>query len=598
VKRFQLEITFLTLFVVLFAVAFTINSYNKNSSIEQELSSAKKELHLNYNIINYYNRQNAKAMHTNIGKNPMVVAIMSQARHAGETERKVLRKKLYGLLEKQFHNAMRLKGVMIVQFILPDNVSFLRMHKPDRHGDYLGDVRYSIRYTNETKRPVFGFEQGKISHAFRNVNPLFDKSGEYVGCYDISFSTESMQATLTKVNKIHSHFLVNKSIFDVKIWERKDINFNYIPSVENDAYMFTVYGEPNHKVLARCKEDILDPHRKRIEERMAQGEEFAIYQEVDDALKVVTFLPISNINRDKTAAYIVAYTENAYIQEALKNFRIVNILSFFIIGALLYLVYKQRVYRNELYTLNENLHHEVEQKTSENIKKDKMLQEQSKLAAMGEMVGAIAHQWRQPLNALGINIQMLEDDYADGIIDQAFLEQFIDKQMDTIDFMSQTIDDFRGFFKVDKEKRVFSVREAIAATIAIQSAWLTNHNIAVKVEGADFEIDSFESEFQQVILNLLSNAKDAIINNGVKQGEITMVLDRARVVIKDNAGGIPEAILDRVFEPYFTTKEQGKGTGIGLYMSKMIIEQNMNGLLSVANEEKGAVFTITFNHVI
>ncbi|MCU7836008.1 MAG: hypothetical protein KZQ83_12265 [gamma proteobacterium symbiont of Taylorina sp.] len=248
----------------------------------------------------------------------------------------------------------------------------------------------------------------------------------------------------------------------------------------------------------------------------------------------------------------------------------------------------------ELEHMNSALEKTIELAIRENREKDQIMQEQAKLASMGEMIGAIAHQWRQPLNELNINIQNLDDDYEEGLIDENFINQFISNNRKVISFMSKTIEDFRNFFRIDKINQFFSVKESIEATIVIQSAQLKHHNIKLLIDGNDFRVDGFKSEFQQVILNIVNNAKDALVEKQIKNGKIEIHLSKNLIKIKDNAGGIPKEIIDRIFEPYFTTKEQGKGTGIGLYMSKMIIENNMSGKISIQNSSEGAEFTINF----
>ena len=248
-----------------------------------------------------------------------------------------------------------------------------------------------------------------------------------------------------------------------------------------------------------------------------------------------------------------------------------------------------------------NLESLVEQKSKENIKQFELLQQQSKLASMGEMVGAIAHQWRQPLNALAIELQFIEDDYEDGILDKKYLEEFSKKNMNLVNFMSKTIDDFRNFFTVDKVKSEFSIHEKINEVMNMLSPQMKNHEIEVHLSGSDFLVLGLQGEFQQVILNILNNAKDAFLENEIKQASIdikTLVNNNQGVIeISDNAGGIPKDVIDRVFEPYFTTKEQGKGTGLGLYMSKMIIDSNFSATLTVNNYEDGAQFKIIFDDV-
>jgi len=212
---------------------------------------------------------------------------------------------------------------------------------------------------------------------------------------------------------------------------------------------------------------------------------------------------------------------------------------------------------------------------------------------MGEMIGSIAHQWRQPLNTLNVNIENLEFDYEDKLIDKEFLDKFILEQTKILHYMSKTIDDFRNFFRIDKQKTDFSVKKAIENSINIQLPELKKYDISLDIHGDDFIINGFENEFLQVIMNLISNAKDAIVHNNQNNGKIDISLQKNQVIIKDNAGGIPLDIIDRIFEPYYTTKEQGKGTGMGLYMSKMIIENNMDGKISVSNSKNNeAIFRI------
>jgi signal transduction histidine kinase/DNA-binding response OmpR family regulator len=256
--------------------------------------------------------------------------------------------------------------------------------------------------------------------------------------------------------------------------------------------------------------------------------------------------------------------------------------------------------QHELY-----LQEQVEKQMQINFEQQQLMFNQSKMAAMGEMIGNIAHQWRQPLNALGLMIQGIEDAHLHGELDEPYLHDMTVKSMNKIEFMSQTIDDFRNFFQPNKAKETFDMAVAVHKTIDIIGKTLENHHITlmfVGVEEGQYMIDGYRNELQQVILNLLNNSKDALCS---KYGEgmdvdkwIRISLghkDQMSVLsIEDNGGGIPESIIERIFEPYYTTKEEGKGTGVGLYMSKMIIEQNMGGRLEVSNHPQGACFSIYF----
>jgi len=252
--------------------------------------------------------------------------------------------------------------------------------------------------------------------------------------------------------------------------------------------------------------------------------------------------------------------------------------------------------KKEIEQFNLTLENKIHQAVEENQQKDRLLLEQSKLAAMGEMVGAIAHQWRQPLNALAMRIQFIEDDFEDELIDEKYVKEYSIEGMKLVNFMSKTIDDFRNFFTIDKIKSNFDIRTKIDETINMLSGQFENHKIKIEINDNNFEVMGYSSEFQQVVLNILNNAKDAFIEKNMEEGKIKIDIllkdQTGYITIQDNAGGIPQNVIKRIFEPYYTTKEQGKGTGLGLYMSKMIIEDNMNGRIGVENIENGAVFTI------
>jgi len=269
------------------------------------------------------------------------------------------------------------------------------------------------------------------------------------------------------------------------------------------------------------------------------------------------------------------------------------ILILFVIITVMLLGYK--IYNNIGLSVDETKA-KIDFEISENRKKDELLSHQSKLVAMGEMMGNIAHQWRQPLNALAGNVQFLREDFEDGSIDEKFVDKYIKDNMGFINFMSKTIDDFRNFFQTDKIKADFSILKCIEQPINILRPQLKEYQIDLDLRGDDFMVHDLQSEFQQVILNIVNNAKDALLENKINNPKIkieTSVKDSCGfIIIQDNAGGIPDEVLSRVFEPYFTTKEQGKGTGIGLFMSKMIVVDNMQGEISVCNTEEGACFKI------
>jgi len=247
-----------------------------------------------------------------------------------------------------------------------------------------------------------------------------------------------------------------------------------------------------------------------------------------------------------------------------------------------------------------SLESRVAEEIEKRLEKEKLLVYQSKMAMMGEMIGAIAHQWRQPLNALGIAVQDVLSAYEFDELDESYIRDFEVKNMSIIYKMSQTIDDFRNFFRPDKQKKSFSLEQAVCGALGIMLAQLKSSFIDVEFDDSrEHIIYGYQNEFEQAVLIMISNAKDALLESKTKTPKIKIAVgdmdDGAVFVsIEDNGGGVPKEIMDRVFEPYFTTKEQGKGTGIGLYMAKEIIERQMGGEISVQNSDNGAKFTVFF----
>jgi len=272
--------------------------------------------------------------------------------------------------------------------------------------------------------------------------------------------------------------------------------------------------------------------------------------------------------------------------------------------------------RNEaLKELNTSLEERVEKEVGKVRHQEKLLIQQSKQAMMGEMLSVIAHQWRQPLNAISLNVQDLQDAYTYGEMDAEYLKRSVNQTLQQIDYMSHTIDDFRNFFKPSKTKEQFELKEVVVKTFELIGAQLSNHNITVRCANNDvtiiphsddafvfqkrFILEGFKNEFQQVLLNIIQNAKDVLMeerNKNLSKPIIEVdfnVQDRMlRLEIADNGGEIPGDVMERMFDPYFTTKHSSIGTGLGLYMAKMIIEKNMHGKLHAYNREGWAVFVI------
>lgn len=245
--------------------------------------------------------------------------------------------------------------------------------------------------------------------------------------------------------------------------------------------------------------------------------------------------------------------------------------------------------------LNQELEKRVFEETRKNIEQERILTHQARHAAMGEMIGNIAHQWRQPLNTLGLVIQNIVLDYQEGTLNGKTLAEYKETAINTVQKMSQTIDDFRNFFQPNRLEETFSLLKPIQEALSLILASMKNNNVSVTVDcPTDLVAFGLPNEFAQVILNLLANAKDALVEKNIplKKIEISAHAENNRAVIcvRDNGGGIPADIIERIFDPYFTSKESG--TGIGLYMTRVIVEQHMHGKITCRNTQSGAEFIL------
>jgi signal transduction histidine kinase/ABC-type nitrate/sulfonate/bicarbonate transport system substrate-binding protein len=253
---------------------------------------------------------------------------------------------------------------------------------------------------------------------------------------------------------------------------------------------------------------------------------------------------------------------------------------------------------DELETFNQRLQDEIEKAVEKNRKQEKLLMQQAKMAEIGSMLESIAHQWRQPLNILGLTMTRLN--LSCSISGNDELEKVIEIAEGQIEYMSQTIDDFRNFFKQDRSQISVNINTLVNDVEALLGPLLVRKKIAIKREvDLDTEVLVYPNELKQVLINLINNAREAIEQH---RGEKRIIYIRCvndnsycTISVEDTGGGIPSGIIDKIFDPYFTTKFESQGTGIGLYMAKTIIEKHFMGRLSVYNTKKGACFEIRLN---
>jgi len=259
----------------------------------------------------------------------------------------------------------------------------------------------------------------------------------------------------------------------------------------------------------------------------------------------------------------------------------------------------------ELLDLNKNLERRIIQEVEKSNKGKHIMFQQSKLASLGEMLGNIAHQWRQPLNHLNIILYKMKKEFNHN------KENFNNNYMEAKNVtkkMSNTIEDFSNFFKPDKDLEFFYINESIEQSHSILEKTLKTENVRIYFSPTcDYKIEGYPNEFSHVLVNIINNARDALNVSSQKKEKLINITTTFRhdnilhncisICIEDNAGGIDPKIMNKIFEPYFTTKHKSEGTGIGLYMCKQIVENSMNGQILVENRGEGACFEIKIPYI-
>jgi len=316
---------------------------------------------------------------------------------------------------------------------------------------------------------------------------------------------------------------------------------------------------------------------------------FNVLNKILEALPRETFRAI---DEKWTEAAVIKHTDYMLLFKYLAA-------AFFILLIILLAYLRQRKLSREIAKLNDSLEERIEEALEENRRQQVLMLHRDRLANLGEMIAMIAHQWRQPLNNLSLLNQLLIAKFRKGQLDEKMIEYFNSNSRKQIEQMSKTIDDFRNFYKPEKQKQKFCVEEMLRRLIEMVGMSFSSEKIKIEyhMDGCH-DFVGYPNELSQAILNILNNAREALIEKDFEPRKILIeVMEGERgeilITICDNAGGIPEEILPKIFDPYFSTKSEKNGTGLGLYMTRVIITEHLHAGILVENREEGACFTIT-----
>ena len=445
---------------------------------------------------------------------------------------------------------------------------------------YVLDRRADLKKLYKNPHPVSTISVGIFDITFKDIVPIYDETHKFLGIVEIIGHFNSISRSLEK-DKIYSAVVASKRFTN-------QITHPFSKTFIDGYYISTLKLNKDVKKILK-----------------ANGVDYFIntkeYIKADNGFfgkdYFVTKVPIKGVENSVIGYYLIFIKDNKTIeiQEILLKSLSILMGIFF----LMMTYFGGKVNRKNT-IINKNLEKRIEVEVAKSKENEKHLYEQAKMAQMGEMIGNIAHQWRQPLSVISTAASgtLMQKEY--GVLKEGELEKNLELIDTTSQHLSKTIDTFRDYIKEKKEYKEVILQERIKKSLDLISAALHSHYIELTHNLDEIEpikIHLISGELSEVVINIINNAKDAFLDKDIEKKMINVTLgksknDQVSITIADNAGGIPEDILSKIFNPYFTTKHQSQGTGIGLYMSKDIIEKHHNGILKVKNKGSGALFTI------
>ena len=500
--------------------------------------------------------------------------------------------------------ALRAKDIQSIQKLAQSSWNELSVENR-----FLKDIRFydadfqplcSFQNHSFEKKIVSEIMQGEVYGTFIVKKNIFTYNifvpsmcnGHFLGMVEFVIDVEHFLNFMKHTLDIETTLFVNTDLYGIRSDDfAKICNFQlYLSTLPTHLQHSEIF-----KDLSACDNDIL-----HLGERLFSAHIFYVLNKEGQNLARFVFLYELTKHKEKIVFWIKRATVITLIFIIL-SYIVLNVEFNFLISRL-------KKSENMLVQVNKTLEERIEKEIShrmakeeESREKERMIVHQDRLASMGEMIGNIAHQWRQPLTELGSLFIRLEVCFEKNILTNEELKKITHKSNNLIQFMSQTIDDFRYFFSTDISKTLFCLNDAFEQAFHLVGAALKNNHIEVIIEHKDkLYIQAIQSEFSHAVLNILNNAKDVLVERSIKNPQIHVsffIKDGLQIVqIKDNGGGIAFEPIDKIFEPYISSKHASSGTGIGLYMAKNIIEKNQKGKLIAYNEANHAVFQIIFKH--
>ncbi len=539
-----------------------------------------------YKIIYEQHQELANIIFSGILTNSSLDKKLENIQEKSKEEKDQLRKLIFIETLGRF-KTLRQKHVSNIEFILNDGTMFLDMKNPLKNDYKISDNRTLFKKLKWTRVPQSTFEIRDNTSGLKFVFPIIEEN-KLLAAMIITFNEQAISSLLMKQYNVIANIILRKELFNAEyIKESKLYKDAHQKGFLHNVLILKEIQNKFSKNLDGLKpEERITNILYNIGKKNVPGSYY-----IEDKKTIATIIPLIDSITNKNQGFISILTKGSTIGLFNDNYEAFSTLFILFYLALVLLFYQQKV-TNIM----------DKEKLREMMQKDKQILEQAKLAQMGEMLGNIAHQWRQPLSAISTVASGLKINYEYNILDIKDIPKQMDLIVENTKHLSKTIDIFRDFIKEEKALKDVNIQEKLDECINIVSATISSHHIKL-INEIDYDnpitLKMISGELSQVVINLINNSKDAIVQNKINNGWIKITQKTEKnyliIIVEDNGGGISKDIMTKIFDPYFTTKHQYQGTGLGLYMSKTMIEKHLNGKLEVKNGKDGAIFTIKLN---
>jgi signal transduction histidine kinase len=587
----------------MFGVGYALISYDLSSRVNHHLEDKMENSFVQYKLIYNVYKKDSRIIFSQIKNNKKILKIYEDI---NDTNKDLQREKLYAVTKPIYAYAKKL-GIKQLHFHLSNNESFLRMHKPEKYGDDLSSVRYSVAFVNKEHKFISGFEQGRIIHGYRYVYPIFNKEKKYLGSVEVSISTKAFEEMFENTLFVNAGFIIEKNLSIKKLF-KDEFKKQYIDTIESSNFIAIKDQQVINEDVENYIHKNLKKYQASLQENLKRKKAFAIKIHVGDRFYVKSFIPIRNIKEKVVVAYFIVLQESVYFENLYKDSIKLKISLLFFVLLLTYIIHRNIAYAN-------SLQNEIKKKTSELEASQKRAIEAEKMASLATLVSGIAHEINTPV---GLSItaishfidetKLLKSNYDKEIMDEEDFKNYLhdSNQMAEIVFKnlvrsSKLIEDFKQLSVNlnNDELAKINVKHYINDILLTLHKKIIEANVKVETFIEDtLEITTYSDVLMQIfnnlILNSLTHAFEGIENPQIKI-EIKKKDDRIVIDYSDNGVGVDKSHLMKIFDPFYTTNRGAGNTGLGMHVVYNLVVQKLEGTIEVASKiNEGLHFSVTF----